>query len=156
MPSRQDKAGSRRYAAARLVQRAGLGDARESGKSRGQKVANARGAWLLRRMKWLLLILVLCVAALFVPIAGGTLWSRGVAKWAAKELRAGINWVAGVGHESGGREQHEPPATPKPGVHSPKPPAQRATRDGIVPQPPKERIQADDQAKLKELIAHSR
>jgi hypothetical protein len=105
-------------------------------------------------MKWLLVTVALCAAVLFVPVQGKSLWARGAAKWVARELRAGWTWVDSVG-------KHEAP-TSKPPAHSPAkdarepPPQKRASRGGIVPQPPKEQIKQDDQAALKNLIAHSR
>jgi hypothetical protein len=94
-------------------------------------------------MKWLLVILILCAAVVFVPVQGESLWARGTAKWVARELRAGIQWVS-----------HVTP-TAKPAPHSPAV-SSKAPRDGIVPQPPKEKLKPADQDALKKLIANSR
>jgi hypothetical protein len=114
-------------------------------------------------MKSLLLLcalLALCGGLLFVPVGGRTLWARAdlprsAARLAARGLRAGWDYVAALGHR---------PATPAVPAHSPPPAAakknnffsSRAGRGGILPQPPKEKLEKSDRAALDKLVAHGR
>src|SRR4051812_41214021 len=94
-------------------------------------------------MKWLLALLFiapLAPAALFVP-------PKTAARMAARGLRATWDWVESLGQE--------PSETPKKKTRK----AQAATpqrkpgRDGIVAQPPKEKIAPEDRAALDELLS---
>lgn len=117
-------------------------------------------------MKWLLgfvVLFALALAVLLVPVQGRTLWSRGaareVAQLVAHGLRSGWDAVVSIGGE------HPRPTRPirahsahKPAVQS-TPWAQtsaRKSRDGIVAQAPKEKLQADDRAALDKLVSASR
>ncbi|HEY2030399.1 MAG TPA: hypothetical protein VGH20_14435 [Myxococcales bacterium] len=102
------------------------------------------------------LLTALALAVLFVPIQGRTLWSRGaareVAQFVAHGLRSGWDAIASLG------EEHARPT--RPGRIRP---ARRQTvaevrksRDGIVAQPPKEKLQADDRAALDKLVSAAR
>lgn len=106
-------------------------------------------------MKWLVgffVLMGLVVAVLFVPVEGRTLWSRGagreVAQFVAHELRAGWDAITSLGSE-----QKRPPRS----VHTRRsrkaqtPPA-RTGPDGIVAQPPKEKLEAQDRAALDRLL----
>lgn len=116
-----------------------------------------------------LLILCLCAGALFVPIGGKSFWTRAnekglpraAAQATAHGLRAGWDFIAGLGHRE--------PTADKP-AHSPAPPKhvsraqaaaaqpaqRRASREGIVAQPPKERLEQTDRAALDQLVARQR
>lgn len=94
-------------------------------------------------MKWLLaLVLIAGVAAavLYVP-------PKSAARLAARGLRATWDWVESLGQDQGG--------APKKKVRK----AQAATpqrkpgRDGIVAQPPKEKIAPEDRAALDGLVS---
>jgi hypothetical protein len=114
-------------------------------------------------MKWLLglmLFSALVVTALLVPIQGRSLWARGavreVAHFVAHGMRAGWDAFATVS------KGHQQP-THAPATHSPKPKptakaqasaAPRTSREGIVPQPPKEKLGNDDKAALEALLRH--
>src|ERR1700682_3304761 len=136
-------------------------------------MAGARATWQRRgAMKVLLLlttVLLLGAAALFVPIAGRSFLSRAqergipaaVARGAAHGLRATWDFFSSLGHGSSeGQPTREPPA------HSPRHPSRKAQaaaqpahkvgRDGILPQPPKEKLEQTDRAALDSLVAHSR
>jgi len=101
-------------------------------------------------MKWVLALALL----------GGVAWvvvsvpPRTAARLAARGLRAGWEWVASVGSEASRRE---PPGrttarSPTAKIQAATP-QRRATRDGIVPQPPKETLQPSDRAALDGLLA---
>jgi hypothetical protein len=101
----------------------------------------------------------LALAVLFVPVQGRTLWSRGaareVAQFVAHGLRAGWDKVASLGAEQHSRPTRPPRAHPvrKPGlVQAPA----RKSRDNIVAQAPKEKLQPDDRAALDKLVSASR
>jgi hypothetical protein len=99
-------------------------------------------------MKWLcalLLIAATAYAIAFVP-------PRAAAKLTARALRSGWDWVAAVGAD---QKRLDPPqrVSRKAQAASPQ---RRATRDGIVPQPPKETLHPKDRAALDSLVANSR
>ncbi len=130
-------------------------------------------------MKALLLFLVVSAAlaaALFVPLGGRSFWQRAqehgipraVARGTAHGLRASWDFFASLSQSHGTR-------SPEPGVrptaeapaHSPRhasrkaqaaaaQPAHRTSREGIVAQPPKEKLQQSDRAALDDLVAHAR
>jgi hypothetical protein len=105
-------------------------------------------------MKWLFALLVVggvVFAARFVP-------PRTAARLAARGLRAGWDWVSSVGSETRGPAVRGPPrhlsrkaqaAAPQTDAAQRRP----ASREGIVPQPPKETLRPDDRAALDSLIA---
>jgi hypothetical protein len=125
-------------------------------------------------MKALLLTLVLCaalLAALVVPLQGRSFWQRAqehgipaaVARGTAHGLRATWDYLSSLSHRTdspGTQPTREPPA------HSPRhasrksqaaaAPAHRASREGIVAQPPKEQLPQSDRAALDNLVAHAR
>ena len=123
-------------------------------------------------MKAFFFALIFCLAlaaALFAPLAGRSFWQRsqehgiprGIARGAAHGLRASWDFFASLSHRtssSGAQPTREPPA------HSPRPASQkaqaasarRASREGIVAQPPKEKIVQSDRAALDDLVAHAR
>jgi hypothetical protein len=98
-------------------------------------------------MKWLLALVLLGALAYAVVVVP----PRTAARWTAGGLRAGWDWLASVGST-----QDDPPQAPprhlsrKAQAASPQ---RRATRDGIVPQPPKETLHPGDRAALDTLIA---
>jgi len=97
-------------------------------------------------MKWIVLL----------GLLGGLAWliatvpPKTAAKMAAKGLRSGWEWVESV-------TRREPPARTPPKVSTAKvqaaTPQRRASRDGIVPQPPKETLEPGDRKALDELLA---
>lgn len=94
-------------------------------------------------MKTLLFFLLVCgivLAALFAPLDR----TRGVAKIVARHtahgLRMAWDWVAAV----------QPPAKPP----AKKAAARRVSRDGIVAQPPKEKLSPSDKKALDTLVRH--
>ena len=101
-------------------------------------------------MKTLLCLLLLCGlvwAGLSVPVGGKTMWRRaqelGIPKAAARStahgLRMAWDWVAG--------------AQPVPAKAPPrKAAARRVSREGIVAQPPKEKLSPSDKAALDSLV----
>jgi len=94
-------------------------------------------------VKWFLALLVLgalAYVAVSVP-------PRTAARLTARGLRMGWDWIASVGSRADGGD---PPARRKAQAASPQ---RRATRDGIVPQPPKETLKPDDRAALDTLLA---
>ena len=104
-------------------------------------------------MKWLFALLVafaVAWAVAFVP-------PRTAAKLAARGLRAGWDWVASLGPEA---TRRTPPARPPQRQLSRKAqaatPQRRASRDGIVPQQPRETLRPNDRAALDSLVANAR
>jgi hypothetical protein len=106
-------------------------------------------------MKWLFVILLiggLAFAASSVP-------PRKAARVAARALRAGWDWVASIGDDATRKD----PAVRTPPRHWRK--AQAATpqaengqrrgagREGIVPQPPKEKLRPTDREALDSLLS---
>jgi hypothetical protein len=129
-------------------------------------MAGARRAWQRRAVKTafaLLLLVAGVAAALLVPIEGRTLWARAVergipaaaARATAHALRATWDALASLSHD------RKP--TPEPPQHSPRHPSRKAqasapahkSREGIVPQPPKEKLGSDDRAALDQLVSRS-
>src|SRR5215813_11206682 len=98
-------------------------------------------------MKWLLALALLGALAWFAV----SVPPRSAARMAARGLKAGWDWVASVG-----ATRRDPPRTPA-RVSSAKvqaaTPQRRATRDGIVPQPPKETLRPSDREALDDLLA---
>ena len=94
-------------------------------------------------MKTLLLLLIVCgivVAALFAPLDRTRGVAKDVARQAAHGLRRAWDWVAA----------QQPPAK----VPPKKAAARRVSREGIVAQPPKEKLSPADKAALDTLIRH--
>jgi hypothetical protein len=108
----------------------------------------------------LTMLLLLGAAALFVPVSGRSFCARAqqhgipaaIARGNAHGLRATWDFLT--------QPTRDPPA------HSPRhasrkaqaasaQPAHRAGREGIVPQPPKEKLGRNDRAALDSLVAHS-
>jgi hypothetical protein len=99
-------------------------------------------------MKWLFALLFIGAvawAATCVP-------PRTAARLTARALRSGWDWVAAIGPE---KMRAEPPqrSSRKAQAASPQ---RRASRDGIVPQPPKETLHPKDRAALDSLVANAR
>lgn len=122
-----------------------------------------------------LVLLAALAAALFVPLGGRSFWQRAqehgipraVARGTAHGLRATWDFLASLSHRTdppdsvGAHPTHEPP------THSPRhasrkaqaaaaQPAHRTSREGIVAQPPKEKLGQSDRAALDDLVAHAR
>src|SRR4051812_24594168 len=113
-------------------------------------MAEAACAWHGRHVKALLFLLMLTglLAAAFVLPRGKPLLTPQVALRAtAHGLRAGWDWIASLGHEE--------KQTPEKPAHS-APPRRKAmartSREGIIPQPPKEKLAGRDRAALDALI----
>ena len=128
-------------------------------------------------MKALLLFLVVSAAlaaALFVPLGGRSFWQRAqehgipraVARGTAHGLRASWDFFASLSHRTGAPESGSRPTAEGP-AHSPRhasrkaqaapaQPVHRTSREGIVAQPPKEKIGQSDRAALDDLVAHAR
>ena len=112
-------------------------------------------------MKWLIgfcLLMAMALAVLFVPVGGKTLWSQGagreVARFVARGLRAGWDALASIDAVAKPDKAH-PVSTRAPPAHSQKP-RKVAGRDGILPQPPKEKLPSEDKEALRKLIEDSR
>jgi hypothetical protein len=105
-------------------------------------------------MKWLFALLVvggIAYAARFVP-------PRTAARIAARGLRSGWEWVSSIGGETRGSPVRGPPRhlSRKAQAAAPQTDATQrraASREGIVPQPPKETLHPDDRAALDSLLA---
>jgi hypothetical protein len=104
-------------------------------------------------MKWLfalLLVGAVAWAVAFVP-------PRTAAKLTARALRAGWDWVASIAPE---KSRRDPPQRPPQRQVSRKAqaanPPRRASREGIVPQPPKETLHPKDREALDSLVANAR
>ncbi|HZX94058.1 MAG TPA: hypothetical protein VFE90_06050 [Myxococcales bacterium] len=96
-------------------------------------------------MKWILALMLVgavVLATTFVP-------PKTAAKMTARGLRATWDWLAGLG-----QEQRTPPAPTRKTVR--KAQARRTGREGIVAQPPKERLGDEDRASLDALIGRNR
>jgi hypothetical protein len=94
-------------------------------------------------VKWFLALLVLgalAYVAVSVP-------PRSAARMTARGLRMGWEWIASVGSRLNGEEH---PVRRKAQAATPQ---RRATREGIVPQPPKETLKPEDRAALEPLLA---
>jgi hypothetical protein len=92
-------------------------------------------------MKWLLALALLGGLA----YAAVTVSPRTAAKLAARGLRSGWDWVASLSHDATRAPQKRKAQAAAP--------QHRATRDGIVPQPPKETLHPSDRAALDALVA---
>ena len=84
----------------------------------------------------------LVAAMLYLPLDRTRAVAKSVAVQTAHGLRKGWDWVAGV----------DPPAkrAPPPKKAS----ARRVSREGIVAQPPKEKLSPSDKAALDSLVRH--
>lgn len=103
-------------------------------------------------MKWLLALLTvaaLAYAVAFVP-------PRTAAKLTARALRTGWDWVASLGPGKPG--EHRPERTPQRVSRKAQAatPQRRPSREGIVPQPPKETLHPTDRDALDSLVARGR
>jgi hypothetical protein len=101
-------------------------------------------------MKWFLALLLLgAVAYAIVSVP-----PRTAARLTARGLRAGWDWFASVASEA--IQPESPSGTPARQLSRKAQaavPQRRASRDGIVPQPPKETLQPGDRAALNTLLA---
>ena len=105
-------------------------------------------------MKWLFVLLLVggvAFAARFVP-------PRTAARLAARGLRAGWDWVSSIDGETQGPGVRGPPRHLSRKAQAAAPEAdaahrRTASREGIVPQPPKETLHPDDRAALDSLLA---
>ena len=110
----------------------------------------------------------LAAAALFAPICGRSFWTRAqerglpraAARLAAHGLRAGWDSLASLKHGasssggSGGEPGHSPrPLSRREQANAAQPALHRASREGIVAQPPKEKLEQADRAALDKLVA---
>lgn len=96
-------------------------------------------------MKWLLaLVLIGAVAAavLYVP-------PKTAARMAARGLRATWDWVDSLGREEAPPQKKQ--KTRK--AQAATPPQRKAGREGIVAQPPKEKIAPQDREALDDLVS---
>jgi len=101
------------------------------------------------RMKWLFALLLVggvAFAARFVP-------PRTAARLAARGLRAGWDWVSSIDGETHGPGVHGPPRHLSRKAQADAAQRRTASREGIVPQPPKETLHPDDRAALDSLLA---
>jgi len=100
------------------------------------------------RMKWLFALLLLGALA----YAAATVPPKTAARMAARGLRAGWDWVNSVGPAG---EEPRPATGERQSSRKAQAaaPQRRATRDGIVPQAPKETLHPNDRAALDELLA---
>lgn len=142
-------------------------------------MAAVRAAWQPPgRMKAFFVVLILVAAlaaALFVPLGGRSFWQRAqahgipraIARGTAHGLRAGWDFLASLSHRTGSPESPAAQPTREPPAHSPRhasrkaqaataQPVQRTSREGIVAQPPREKLGQSDRAALDDLVAHAR
>ena len=98
-------------------------------------------------MKWLFALLLVAAIAWAVTIVP----PRTAAKATARALRSGWDFIASLGPD-GSRDAVRPPKrlSHKSQASTPQ---RRASREGIVPQPPKEDLRPDDRAALDSLVA---
>ncbi|MGZ6142974.1 MAG: hypothetical protein ACXWLM_06530 [Myxococcales bacterium] len=114
-------------------------------------------------MKAFLIVVVafgLAGAALFAPVCGKTMWARAserglpreAAKLTARGLRATWDFVFAQPHPGTTAQDpaHSPPRHASRKAQAA--PAHRVSREGIVAQPPKEKISRDDRAALDALV----
>ena len=118
----------------------------------------------------LVLVTALAVGALFVPIAGKSFWQRAqergipaaLARATAHGMRATWDFVTSMGHDALDTRttqegpQHSPRHPSRKAQAAAQQPARRPGREGIVPQPPKEKIEQTDRDALDSLVAHGR
>ena len=115
-------------------------------------MALPRAPWQRRGVKLFLFMIlsVGLVGAAFVFPRGKPLLTPQIALRAtAHGLRAGWDWVAGLSHEE--RKTPQPPAHSPP-KHATRKAMARTSREGIVAQPPKEKIAGRDRAALDALV----
>ena len=102
-------------------------------------------------MKWLLglmLVGAVALAALCVP-------PKAAARMTARGLRSTWNWISSLGADA----PREPPARSRRATRKAQAaalPQRRAGREGIVPQPPREKLLPSDRAALDDLVERSR
>ena len=101
-------------------------------------------------MKWLfalLLVAAIAWAVAFVP-------PRTAAKATARALRSGWDFIASLGPDGARRDgETRPPKRQLSHKSQASTPQRRASREGIVPQPPKETLRPDDRDALDSLVA---
>lgn len=112
-------------------------------------------------------------ALLFTPVGGRSFWTRSqergipaaIARGTAHALRAGWELLSSIGEHSDpvpepSREAQAtrvvPAKQPQRKVQAAAPPGHKASREGIVAQPPKEKLGDTDRAALNALVARSR
>jgi hypothetical protein len=102
-------------------------------------------------MKWLfglMLVGAVALAALCVP-------PKAAARITARGLRSSWNWISSLGDDA----RRDAPAKPRRATRRAQAaalPQRRAGRDGILPQPPRERLLPSDRAALDDLLERSR
>jgi hypothetical protein len=105
----------------------------------------------------------LVAAALFAPIGGRSFCVRahehGIPRAAALAtahgLRSAWDWLGSLGHPAAGGTRDGPAHSPRHAsrkAQAAQPPGPRASREGILAQPPKERLESADRAALDALI----
>ena len=102
-------------------------------------------------MKWVLTILFIgsiAAVAVFIP-------PKTTARVAARGLRAGLDWVASFKPLTGSAPAAQKKAK-KNKAQAAIPQGPKAGRDGIVAQPPKEKLGRGDRADLDALVSRSR
>ena len=99
-------------------------------------------------MKWILLLALLGGLAYAVA----TVPPRTAARMAARGLRAGWDWVASLQADPPRHDAAKGPARGTAKIQAATP-QRRATRDGIVPQQPKETLKPSDREALDDLLA---
>ena len=108
---------------------------------RDEKWLGQRGRVTLDPVKTFLLFIIVCwivLAALFAPLDRTRGVAKSVARLTAHGLRMGWDWVTAV----------QPPAKPP----AKKAAARRVSREGIVAQPPKEKLSPSDKDALDGLV----
>jgi hypothetical protein len=102
-------------------------------------------------MKWLFALLMVAGVAYAVAVVP----PRTAAKVTARALRAGWDWVAAFGPERPRDPTQRPPQRVSRQAQAATP-QRRPSRDGIVPQPPKETLHPKDRDALDSLVANAR
>jgi hypothetical protein len=115
-----------------------------------------------------MLLFGLLGAALFLPVSGRSFCARAqehripaaVARGTAHGLRATWDFLTSLDRRADPAQREQPAQSPR---HPPRKaqaaapqPVHRASREGIVAQPPKEKIEARDRVALDALVAHAR
>ena len=116
-------------------------------------MAGAAAAWHGRDVKFLffmVLALGLLGAAFVFPRGKPLLTPQVALRTTAHGLRAGWDWIAALGHE--GKQTPETPVHSPPKHASRKAMARSTSREGIIAQPPKEKIAGSDRAALDALV----
>jgi hypothetical protein len=102
-------------------------------------------------MKWLLglmLVGAVAFAAMCVP-------PKTAARMTARGLRSTWEWLSSLGDDAP-REPAMRPQRPARRAQAAPPPQRRAGREGILVQPPREKLAPSDRAALDELVERSR